>query len=258
MTVRRLLIVAVVVAAVVLVVAALLVALRSVATTEERVAIIGLGGVLFAALAGGLGVGLGSWIAARATERAATVAAEEAEKDRQAALRARISDRVIAIASDALVAAERHRQDFWKQKQARDAVSVGLDRPESIPNVGPHDDLLAAVGMLYIVARQDTADAAWDVYRSLQSGLDQHVYEAGRDRQGDQVRRLTPDEHLAINAADLEYQRRKTAYLSLVRTELGLSPLEGRTPFPPEITPVIVSAVHVDDATPSGADPQPD
>lgn len=204
--------------------------------------LIGIAGVIVAALAGFGGAVLGSWISARAARAAATLAKGESEADRVEARQARLAERTLELASTVLAQAERHKHEIGVQFRSWNrAAAEGLNPDGVISEVGPTEAILDAVGGLYIVASQGTADAAWDLYTACRNGLDRWVYVADRHRRGDRVDAPSHEHLAAINDAFLLFDARKTLFLNAVRVELGRPPLApAAEPFPDE--PEVIAA----------------
>ena len=191
-------------------------------------------GVVIAALAGVAAAIFAARIGAGAARHAADTARSEAQADRLEARQARLAVRTLELASAVLAGSERHKHEVGLQFRSwTRAASEGLNPDGVIPDVAPIQDILDAVGGLYIVASQETADAAWGLYMASRDGLDEWAYVAERHRHGNVVD-LPAQEHFeAINAAFLHFDVAKTVFLDQVRMELGQKPLvQSRPPFP--------------------------
>jgi hypothetical protein len=169
-----------------------------------------------------------------AATKAATISAAQVEADREARRVAQLAEHIQALASDILARSERYRHEVLIQVRDWGRASAGKIPADSIADVHPYDEVLDLVGRLYIVGRQETADAAWSLYLSLRDGLAWSVYVAERDREGDKVRPPSREEVTGLTRFDAEYQRSKTAFLNRVRAELGLPELAPSTPVFPD------------------------
>jgi hypothetical protein len=205
-------------------------------------AVLGFGGAL---LAGNIG--------ANAVRAAARTGAEQVEADREARRVAQLAEHIQGLASEILARSERYRHEVRVQVRVWGRAAAGQVSAESIPDVHSCDEVLDLVGRLYIVGRQDTADAAWGLYLQLRDGLGWFVYVAERDRKGDKVSPRTHEEVTGLALVDAEYQRRKTAFLDRVRIELGLPALaQGVQVFAasednePPASFVVPSVAHID------------
>lgn len=196
------------------------------------------GALIVGAVLGAAGAIASGVVAASAALKGAKLSAEQLKEDRLARHEERLGEQLTALAGEFLARTERHVHEIRIQRQAWVRVSDGKDKPDSIAPVGPIGDLEEVVARLYIVGRQETADAAWNLYLSLRDGLDWLVYDAGRDRLGDSVHALKPDDWDRYFSAQNQYTSMKTLFLDRVRTELNLLVLQPNALVFPEKGPV--------------------
>jgi hypothetical protein len=208
-----------------------------VAATTLFSAQVGVASVVVAGFIGIVGTVAGGLIAQRSANKAAEMASEQAAEDRKAAAdlaqedriaerELRRRDRMLDAAVKVIALAERHKDEVWNQARGRQRVFDGKAPEESIPDVGPLDDVVDEVGVLYATARKGTADAAWDIYVSLRYGLDQFVYDAEKDKWGGTVRGVPDEMWRDMDETTRVFGRAKTVFLDQVRDELGLEKLQ--------------------------------
>jgi hypothetical protein len=202
--------------------------------TAVTIALIGLGGVLLAAIAGVGGAFLGSWIAAGATRKAAAIAQVEAQADRDEARRARdadrrdarldrFADRKLSLAVDLLLAADLHSDQSRNQVAAKVErwnlqVEYGIDASNvTIPAVGPTQPVRDAFQALDLVA-PGISEPARRFYQATVPLGDL----AGRwmDLEREDASRWGVDWARAVDGwADARYD-----FVAAVRADLGVNP----------------------------------
>jgi hypothetical protein len=201
--------------------------------TAVTVALIGLAGVVLAAIAGVSGAFLGSRIAAGATRKAAAIAQAEAQADREEARKARdadrrdarldrFADRKLSLAVDLLLAADLHSD------QSRNQVEAKVDRwnflteyegtyEGTIPDVGPIQPVRDAFQALDLVAPGIAAPAG-NLYAATVplGGL------AARwgDHEREDASRWGQDWAYAVD----RWAEARSAFVAAVRADLGVNP----------------------------------
>ena len=191
---------------------------------------------LIAAATGIIGALVGSWIAARESKRAGTMAHAEAQADREEARRARFADRVSDLAVEVLQAAAADANGVRLQW---DRLERGSREP--LPPRSTFTMHRQATRLRMLVAQPETR-AALDELEAATAAME----DSGGvlDRPSDViVVRSTESDRAAWDAIEDRFERAYRAFEDAIRIELGSEALGAR---PPKRS-----------ATPAAAKPQP-
>lgn len=126
----------------------------------------------------------------------------------------------------ALAISQKHSHDIGQQVASRaEAAKHGLG-PEAVsPTVGSTDPVEEAINVLYLFARQATADEAWAMYNAVLT-LSAFAFDAKKHVVAGVVVDLIPEEVEAHKIGQAWFLVQKTRYIDAVRKELGLPPLK--------------------------------
>ena len=178
---------------------------------------------LIAAGAGIIGALVGSWIAARESKRAGTVAHAEAQADRDEARRARFADRVSDLAVEVLQAASADANGVRLQW---DRLERGSREP--LPPRSTFTMHRQATRLRMLIAEPATR-AALDELEAATAGMEES---AGLiDRPSDViVVRSTESDRIAWDAIEDRFERAYRGFEDAIRIELGSEALGAHPP----------------------------
>ena len=186
--------------------------------TAIAVALIGLAGVLLAALAGVGGVIVGSRIAAQATKAAAAAALESARADRHESRRARFADTIRDLSIEALEVADDDVDGILAQWDLRDRAN-----PAQLP-ARTGGRALRVLRRLRMLVAEPTMQAAVD---ELEAAILSIENLAIRTDQGHGMKiygpAATEEERAHRDPATDRYYAAVEAFEAAVRMELGAS-----------------------------------
>jgi len=181
---------------------------------------------LIAAAAGLIGALVGSWIAARESKRAGTMAHAEAQADRDEARRARFADRVSDLAVEVLQAASADANGVRLQWDRLERGSREPLPPRSTFTMHRH-----ATRLRMLIAEPATR-AALDELEAATAGMEESAGVV--DRPSDViVVRSTESDRIAWDALEDRFERAYRAFEDAIRIELGSEALGAHPPRRP-------------------------
>ena len=185
-------------------------------------------GVLLTGMAALFAARVGAEGATSSAEIAAEASRASAADDRAAARDAQLNDQKLGVLVDVVKAGDTYMQSVADQISRRQEMAAHGGDPEAIPPVGPTTQVRDAIGTLYLFAQQDTADAAWTMYKAL-TRMSRFEYRADRHRVGNDIKALPSTETQLHEQWQREYVALRTEFQQHARAEMGLPRLMDRS-----------------------------
>lgn len=183
--------------------------------TKIQVALIAGGAALFGAVLGGMLGAVGSWTVARSA--------------RKGAREARLLEKLLLTAEELATKGARHAQDLANQFKAVQARALASPRDTGgfleLKTTDPLEDL---VNTLYLVARQETAEAAERFYQMLVWLMATYRHNPSERVVEGQLLVLSDQQVARFDHDHVQLTALKTTFMDKVRIELGQRSLSPR------------------------------